>query len=131
MADGKEYISRPDELGSIHISEEVLAVIAAAAALEIDGVASLSANLGSDLAGLLGRKNLAKGVRIGLDEAGKVCVDLSILIRYGSQIPEVARAVQNAVYTTIESASGLEVAHVNIRVGGVAFERGPRRPEHP
>ena len=31
MADAKEYISRPDELGNIHISEEVLAVIAAAA----------------------------------------------------------------------------------------------------
>lgn len=24
MADGKEYVSRPDELGNIHISEEVL-----------------------------------------------------------------------------------------------------------
>ena len=32
MGDGKEYISRPDELGNIHISEDVLAVIAAAAA---------------------------------------------------------------------------------------------------
>ena len=30
MADGKEYISCPDELGSIHISEDVLAVTAAA-----------------------------------------------------------------------------------------------------
>lgn len=29
MGDGKEYISRPDELGNIHISEDVLAVIAA------------------------------------------------------------------------------------------------------
>ena len=61
MADGKEYISRPDELGNIHISEEVLAVIAAAAALEVEGVGSLAANLGSDLAGLLGKKNYSKG----------------------------------------------------------------------
>ncbi len=38
MADGKEYISCPDELGSIHISEDVLAVTAAAAALEVEGV---------------------------------------------------------------------------------------------
>ena len=28
MADAREYVSRPDELGTIHISEEVLAVIA-------------------------------------------------------------------------------------------------------
>ena len=38
MADGKEYVSRPDELGNIHISEEVLAVIAAAAAMEVEGL---------------------------------------------------------------------------------------------
>ena len=44
MADGKEYVSRPDELGNIHISEEVLAVIAAAAAMEVEGVGSLAAN---------------------------------------------------------------------------------------
>ena len=33
MGEGKEYVSRSDELGNIHIAEEVLAVIAAAAAL--------------------------------------------------------------------------------------------------
>lgn len=27
MADGKEYLSRPDELGNVHISEEVLGVV--------------------------------------------------------------------------------------------------------
>ena len=42
MADGKEYVSRPDELGNIHISEEVLAVIAAAAAMEVEGVGTVS-----------------------------------------------------------------------------------------
>ena len=33
MSDSKEYVSRSDELGNIHISEEVLAAISAAAAL--------------------------------------------------------------------------------------------------
>ena len=50
MSENKEYVSRCDELGNIHISEEVLAGIAAAAALEVDGVSSLAANLGSDSA---------------------------------------------------------------------------------
>ena len=59
MSDSKEYVSRSDELGNIHIAEEVLAAISAAAALEVDGVSSLAANLGSDIAELLGKKNLA------------------------------------------------------------------------
>ena len=65
MADAKEYISRPDELGNIHISEEVLAVIAAAAALEVEGVGGLSANLGTDLAELLGMTKSAVSHQLG------------------------------------------------------------------
>ena len=83
MADGKEYVSRPDELGNIHISEEVLAVIAAAAAMEVEGVGSLAANLGSDIAELLGgKKNLSKGIHIAVEEES-IRVDVSLLIKYG------------------------------------------------
>ena len=38
MGENKEYVTQIDELGNIHISEEVLAVIAAAAALEVECV---------------------------------------------------------------------------------------------
>ena len=123
MADAKEYVSRPDELGNIHISEEVLAVIAAAAALEVEGVGSLAANLGSDLAELLGgKKNLAKGIHISVEEES-VRVDVALLIKYGYTIPDVAREVQEAVYTAIESTSGLTVECVNVQVSGITFER--------
>lgn len=55
MSENKDYVSRSDELGNIHISEEVLAGIAAAATLEVEGVSGLAANLGSDIAELLGK----------------------------------------------------------------------------
>ena len=85
MADGKEYVSRPDELGNIHISEEVLAVIAAAAAMEVEGVGSLAANLGSDIAELLGgKKNLSKGIHIAVEEES-IRVDVSLGPKRGIQ----------------------------------------------
>ena len=68
MSEGREYVSRSDELGNIHISEEVLAVIAAAATLEVEGVGGLAANLGTDLAELLGKKNLSRGIRLQVEE---------------------------------------------------------------
>ena len=68
MGEGKEYVSRSDELGNIHISEEVLAVIAAAAVLEVEGIGGLAANLGTDLAELLGKKNLSRGIHILVEE---------------------------------------------------------------
>ena len=91
MADGKEYVSRPDELGNIHISEEVLAAIAAAAATEVEGVGSLAANLGSDIAELLGgKKNLSKGVKVLVTDRS-VDVDLALNIDYGYSIIEKIR----------------------------------------
>ena len=122
MGENKEYVTQTDEMGNIHISEEVLAVIAAAAALEVEGVSSLAANLGTDIAELLGKKNLARGIRIQVTEEN-VLVELSILVKYGYTIPDVARAVQDAVYTNIESMSGLTVEAVNVNVGGVTFDR--------
>ena len=111
MSENKEYVSRCDELGNIHISEEVLAGIAAAAALEVDGVSSLAANLGSDIAELLGKKT----------EEDKVEVELSVLIVYGHTIPQVGKAIQDSVKAAIESMTGLEVSSVNVNVGGIVF----------
>ena len=126
MGEGREYISRSDELGNIHISEEVLAVIAAAATLEVEGVGGLAANLGSDLAELLGKKNLSRGVRLQVEEES-VTVDVAILVKYGHTIPDVARAVQESVANGIEATSGLSVAAVNVSVGGVVFEKEPKK----
>ncbi|HIY16324.1 MAG TPA: Asp23/Gls24 family envelope stress response protein [Candidatus Intestinimonas stercorigallinarum] len=126
MGEGKEYVSRSDELGNIHISEEVLAVIAAAAVLEVEGFGGLAANLGTDLAELLGKKNLSRGIHIQVEEE-TVTVDLSILVKYGYTIPDVARAVQEAVASSIEATSGLPVAAVNVNVGGVVFEKEPKK----
>ena len=122
MSDHKEYVSRSDELGNIHISEEVLAAISAAATLEVEGVSALSANLGSDLAELLGKKHLTKGIHVQLEEE-KVKVDLSILMQYGHTIPEVGKNVQDGVKNAIESMTGLEVAEVNVAVTGIVFEK--------
>ncbi|HIY72356.1 Asp23/Gls24 family envelope stress response protein [Intestinimonas butyriciproducens] len=126
MGEGREYVSRSDELGNIHISEEVLAVIAAAAVLEVEGIGGLAANLGTDLAELLGKKNLSRGIHIQVEDEN-VTVDLSILVKYGYTIPDVARAVQEAVAGSIEATSGLTVAAVNVNVGGVVFEKEPKK----
>lgn len=126
MADAKEYITCPDQLGTIHISEDVLAVTAAAAALEVEGVGGLAANLGSDIAEMLaGRKSLSRGVRVAVEE-NTVGVDISLLVKYGSNVQETAKAVQDAVATAIANASGFTVDGVNVHVVGVAFPTGKK-----
>ena len=111
MSDSRDYVSRSDELGNIHISEEVLAAISAAAALEVEGVSSLTNP---------SKKNSTRGIHVKLEEE-KVVITMSVLMTYGHTIPEVGKAVQEAVKNAIESMSGLEVAAVNISVGGIVF----------
>ena len=122
MGENREYVSCPDEMGNIHISEEVLAVIAAAAAREVDGVAGLAGGLSDDLAELVAGKKLSRGVRIQVaDET--VSVSLAILVKYGYVIPEVGRAVQDAVMSAVENTSGLTVERVNVHISGISFPR--------
>ena len=121
MSENKEYVTRCEEQGNVYISEEVLAGISAAAALEIEGVSGLTANLGSDIAELLGKKSLAKGVSVKTED-DKVVVTLSILMAYGHTSPEVGKAVQEAVKNAVESMTGLEVSAVNVNVAGISLQ---------
>lgn len=126
MSENEKYICQSEEKGSIHISQEVLAVIAAAAATDVEGVGGLSATLSSEVSGLVGRKVQAKGVRLSMEEE-RVNVDLSILVKYGYAVPDVARAVQDAVMSAVENTSGLSVNAVNVTVTGVLFPRKPQQ----
>ncbi len=126
MADSRDYVSHSDELGNIHISEEVLTTIAAAAALEVEGVGSLAASSGKDMSDRVGKKkSLSKSVRIRMDDEDRVEVEVCVLMAYGNTIPGIGRAVQEAVKTSIESMTGLEVTCVHVNVSGVSFPVKP------
>lgn len=120
MAEAREYISREEELGMINISEEVLSAIAAAAALEVDGVAGLGAGVGMDASAAVNRKSLAKNIRLTMED-NQVSVGVAVLVKYGHVVPDVANAVQEAVKSAVENTSGLSVVCVNVTVAGVAF----------
>ena len=120
MSESKEYYSRSEEHGDVYISQDVLEMIAGAAALEVEGVSGLAGNTVGEQ--LLGRKKLSKGISI-LWESDNITVDVSIQIKYGSIIPEVAKKVQESIMSSVEAVSGLKVAAVNVRVGGVTFDK--------
>ena len=112
----KEYVVRPDEKGSINISEDVVAAIAVSAALEVDGVGEVVQNSGS----YLSKKNAVRGVKLTIGD-GSVIVDLQIMVKYGQPIPQVAQNVQEAVASAVESMTELKVCQVNVRISGVLF----------
>lgn len=126
MSDNKDYLSAEQENGSIHISEEVIASIAALAANEVDGVCGLSANIGSDIAEMLGKKNLGKGVKIVFND-DMIAIDCYVVILYGYSVIEVAKNIQDSVTAAVESMTGRQVRSVNVDVCGITLPREVKR----
>ena len=113
------YTIKTDEnLGEVKIADEVVAIIAGLAAMEVEGVASMAGNATSELLSKLGMKSLSKGVKVDVLD-GIVTVSLALNLNYGYSIKEITSKVQEKVKTAIENMTGLEVADVNIRVAGV------------
>lgn len=113
--------------GTVSFATEVVATIAGLAATEVEGVSSMASQNGG-LADMFSRKNtrnFTKGVRIDLD-GNKVTVDITIVVEYGSPVPDVARSIQENVKKAIETMSGLDVHAVDVHVSGVSFEREQR-----
>jgi uncharacterized alkaline shock family protein YloU len=110
------------DMGNIRIANEVIEIIAGLAATEVRGVAGMSGGVAGGIAELLGRKNLAKGVKVEVGQ--KQCaVDVSIVAEYGVRIPEVCAEIQDNVKRAIESMTGLECVEVNVHVLGVTFKQ--------
>ena len=113
--------------GTVSFATEVVATIAGLAATEVEGVASMSSP-SAGLVDMFSRKNarnFTKGVRIDLD-GNMVTVDITIVVEYGSPVPDVARSIQENVKKAIETMSGLDVHSVDVHVSGVSFEREQR-----
>jgi len=122
MGDNKGYIKKTDENGSVNISEEVLAIIAATAAMEVEGVYGLNSSHGREITQKLGRKGSAKGVKISVDD-DDLSIDIQIMVEMGTSINDVGAEIQNAVKSAVESAVGLTVKTVNVHICGIALKK--------
>lgn len=123
MTENKEYLTQTHEHGSIQISEDVIASIAALAVREVEGVYGLSANGTFDLANILGKKNLRSGIRVRIAEDDAVEIACNLVVKMGSAVMDVAQNVQNAISDEVTSMTGIRPAQVNVNVCGVAAAR--------
>lgn len=117
------------EHGSVSFATDVIATIAGLAATEVEGVASMGPGT-SALADILTRrgqstKNLTKGVKVEVAD-GAVTVAITIVVEFGSPIPDVASGIQENVKKAIETMSGLTVKSIDVNVQGMSFEREHR-----
>ena len=107
------------ENSNIKIADDVIAVIAGAAASEVPGVSAMAGGFAGGISEVFsGKKNFAKGIKV---EAGEqeTSIDVNIIVEYGVRIPDVAFEIQNRVKKAVEGMTGLKVVDVNVHVQGV------------
>ena len=86
---------------------------------EIDGVVSL-ANTYAPIKSLLKRGSIGRPIQISLNDDVAV-IDISVNLKYGANIPQVAEALQKTVKDAVQNMTGITVSKVNVHVAGIVF----------
>lgn len=118
-----------NDFGTIHVDDEVVASVAAIALGEVEGVVrpqpqsndSLFGSVTDNVAGMFGKKNQAKGVRVDYKNDGFYII-LTLKVKYGYNIPDLAHEVQRRVKSAVEKMTGLRVHTVDLFVQTIVFE---------
>ncbi|HHY20065.1 MAG TPA: Asp23/Gls24 family envelope stress response protein [Firmicutes bacterium] len=110
-------------LGQINISDDVIANLAGAAAIECYGVVGMtSRNIQDGIADILGWDSMNKGIDVDIVNR-EIIVNIYLQVEYGVKINEVAHNVMERVKYTLERNVGLPVQEVNVHVQGVRVRK--------
>jgi len=118
MTAGELVTDNSEFLGNLKVTDDVIAIIAGLAAVEVDGVYSMSGGLTGGIAEVLGIKNLSKGIKVET-KVDVVYINIYIIAEFGARIPEVAWNIQEKVKKTVERMTGMRVMEANIHVQSV------------
>ena len=126
LAQGEKYMEKEahiqnTDIGNIHISEEVIAVIAGIAATEGPEVYSLVGNITNEIVSKMGIKSLSKGIKVEMAE-DTVTISVTVNLVCGYNIPKTCKAIQERIIQSVESMTGMSVAEVNVNVNDITTE---------
>ena len=103
-------------IGSVKISEEVIATIVQSVLDEMEGVHSLAARSVAPSAML--KTAALKPISIYLS-AEVAAIDISVNLCFGVKLKTVAEQIQQRVKDTVQDMTGVAVSKVNVYVAGV------------
>jgi uncharacterized alkaline shock family protein YloU len=107
-------------LGTTRVANEVVAHIAALAALQVEGVHALYHPGAQSIDRFVRRSQAYRGVRVELAD-GSLRLDLWIAMEAGGNVPAVGAEVQRRVADAIDRMLDLRVSEVNVFVSEIVF----------
>lgn len=117
-------MSDPESLGKHEIDMSVYAKAAAHETLLQEGVVRMNSGF-SDKLGM----NRVPGVSTRIEEDGALHIDISVIVRYGTDLRQLGPAIQEAVLNGIRCMSDQPVGQVNVFIADIEFPK--EAPEAP
>lgn len=102
--------------GSVHIADQIVALIASLAIVDVEGVAGTVADLKDEMIRVVNKKSKQKGILIEKGEFDEVSIEMKVALYYGVDIVKTCKAIQQAVKHEIETMTGIEVNSVHVKV---------------
>ena len=111
------------DFGAIKIHKKAIAEIILTAVRDIDGVSFLQQDFWGTLLELAGGRRYP-GITVSIDKTNQVLIEVKIRIKFGLNIQETARHVQDMIKSAIEKTVDIDIKDIHVVVYGI--ERGEK-----
>lgn len=109
-----------NQLGSVIVDENVIAMYAGSVAVECFGIVGMAAvNVKDGLVKLLKKEHLTHGIEVEVDQENNINIDFHVIVAYGVGITAVADNLIETVTYKVEKFTGMKINKINIHVEGV------------
>ena len=111
------------DFGSVRIHKKAIAEIILTSVKEVEGVSLLKQDFLGTLIEMGGGRRYP-GITVSIDKSNQVSIEIKVKIRYGLNIQEIARQVQDMVRSAIEKTVDIDIKDIHVVVYGI--ERGEK-----
>lgn len=110
---------KPLNHGTLHIADEVVALITEAVVKDTEGVTGTVSGFREGFVRAVGKRPV-RGVMVSNDD-DDVVVDVKISVTYGVNLSDVCYRLQETIKREVEMIAGVSVGSVNVYVAQMTF----------
>jgi uncharacterized alkaline shock family protein YloU len=109
-----------NDMGKVYIEPSIVTRLCIMPELSLSGEFVLpSGPVSEDPVDQVTRKGVDRYILVDFNQEGEVIIEVRLLVRYGPSIRASAALFQEKLIRKVESATGLHVARVDIKVDGI------------
>lgn len=111
------------DFGAIKIHKKAIAEIVLTSIRDVEGVTLLRQDFVGALLELAGGRHYP-GITVNIDKTNQVAIEIKVRVKFGLNLQEAARHVQDVVRSAIERTVDIDIKDIHVVIYGI--ERGEK-----